>query len=284
MTTLLSSYRERANAKAERKELPVAELIADPSYQRDLSTHHVEELRPYDEWRAGAMQIGRRPDGSYAIIDGQHRIGSAERDGVEKVLCLIKDVEAVETEAEEFDTANITQRRLVPLERYKALRRSGSPMATEMDEILARYDGHIGTERQKGDIMAVKALIQVYEKYGAIHFEAVVRGLKEAFGTLNYETVSQPTVSAFDVFARGHSREAWDELTGKLSQPGRGLSWLFAHAGIYRATGQQRGRATYLALVELHNIAKKKNRIEPVARGGLPVWSVGVADGEEVDA
>lgn len=279
---LMNHFREREGGKTRTKRLLVSELVADGSYQRGLSDFHVEELRPYDEWRAGAMQIGERPNGSYAIIDGQHRIAAAERDGVSEVLCLVKEVEEVESEAREFGVTNMTQKRLVPVERWKAARRAKDPSVLEIDTILSRHGTRIGDNRVSGELLAVTKVLEIYTKYGAQHLDAVLDLMKQAFGELNSDTVNHQSLAAFDVFMRAHTEEQARSLVEKLAEPGRGMPWLVAHSGVYRASGLERARAFYLALVELYNTGKKSKRIEPATRGGNATWSAGA--GAEEDA
>lgn len=61
----------------------VRDMFVDPSYGRRLDPNAVDKLlREWDERALGTLMLSLRPDGRYAIIDGQHRRAGAKRMGL----------------------------------------------------------------------------------------------------------------------------------------------------------------------------------------------------------
>lgn len=73
-------------------QLAKEDLKIDPDYQRtEISDHRVRRIAAEWSWVAcGILRIARRADGSYWVMDGQHRLlGALRRDDITKLPCVV---------------------------------------------------------------------------------------------------------------------------------------------------------------------------------------------------
>jgi hypothetical protein len=96
------------------KELEVQTLIVPDSYQRDLSCSDMNTYGQFNKWFFVPLIVASRPNGTYVVIDGQHKGVMALWSGcVDKVPCMVlehpkdkSDVECEKIEAEIFYALN----------------------------------------------------------------------------------------------------------------------------------------------------------------------------------
>lgn len=96
------------------KELEVYTLIVPDSYQRDLSCGDINTYGQFNKWFFVPLIVASRPNGTYVVIDGQHKGVMALWSGcVDKVPCMVlehskdkSDVECEKIEAEIFYALN----------------------------------------------------------------------------------------------------------------------------------------------------------------------------------
>ncbi len=72
------------------KELEAHMLIVPESYQRDLSCGDINTYGQFNKWFFVPLIVSSRPNGTYVIIDGQHKAVMALWSGcVNKVPCMV---------------------------------------------------------------------------------------------------------------------------------------------------------------------------------------------------
>jgi hypothetical protein len=88
--------------------LPAHLLFADPTYQRDLDTRRAVEMAgTFDRRLLGVLDVSRRDDGRYAILDGQHRHATVVAvTPLAHVVCNVYEGLTVEDEARLFHELN----------------------------------------------------------------------------------------------------------------------------------------------------------------------------------
>lgn len=121
--------------------LSVADLVVDDTYQRPLSMSWARKIaREFDEKKFGKPLVVRRPDGKYAIIDGQHRIW-ALRIKWPNVAVTVKcdvliDSATVEEQATKFLAHNAEVKKPDTGTILKAMIAEGDPDALTYRDIL----------------------------------------------------------------------------------------------------------------------------------------------------
>lgn len=163
------------------------------AYQRPLREDKLVRIarEGWDRLKVGAIIISRREDGSYYVIDGQHRIVMINRFGgsvpfVQRVVVWYGL--SPEQESFMFDGTQdpLTRSPLRPDERHvsKAFRRD--EQALRLDHVVEANGFHIGPGRPGEDskrLDAVKTLYQVDQRYGTGVLNQALQLITAAWGT-----------------------------------------------------------------------------------------------------
>jgi ParB-like nuclease domain len=123
--------------------IPVTDLKVDTEYQRPLNGGRVDRISSAWSWIAcGCLLVALRGTGSgdYYVVDGQHRMASAERAGITKLPCLVFETSAHQEEAQGFLDANTNRKAMSVLDRYRALLVVQDPTALVLQKLLRQAD------------------------------------------------------------------------------------------------------------------------------------------------
>lgn len=149
--------------------LDVADLGVDERYQRPLSEVKLAALGlRYDMGQAGAIDVNQRPDGSYWIMDGQHRAEKAKRDGETCVLCHVRQFTNWEDEAAFFVAKFRTATKPSPVHAYRARLGSGDPILAGVDAILSKHGFHINYTGNASDTLGLQCVSELEKIYRRI--------------------------------------------------------------------------------------------------------------------
>lgn len=136
-------------------------LLIDHSYQRELNDGKRIRIASKFNWAAfGVMLVSRRKNGDLYVIDGQHRLAAAKsRADIQEVPCAIFDLsEHLQDEAFDFLVTNKDRRALTGIESYKALIRTGDPVALVVQRLVAAAGREVGTAGPK----AIACVVYMY--------------------------------------------------------------------------------------------------------------------------
>lgn len=138
-------------------------LRVDDQYQRALKLPKCHKIAREFDWSVfGALTVNRRPDGTYRVIEGQHRVGGALlRDDITHVPCLVFQLDNIEKEAGSFSKINSTRTGLSGLERWKANIIMGDASTVIINSMILESGLRVGN----GDnhVKCVYALLNEYE-------------------------------------------------------------------------------------------------------------------------
>ncbi len=164
--------------------LPLHLLFVDRSYQRGISEMHLRQMKKnraangFDPQLAGIVTVSMRSDGTYAVIDGQHRLELARRSKVEKLRCDVHVGLTVPQEAALF-LALDGAKPLFANEKYDAKLRAGNQEIMAIDAVVRKHGCTINKtgDRSKAvrSLNAVKTLEDIYRALGADGLESVIR-------------------------------------------------------------------------------------------------------------
>ncbi|MCJ9428567.1 DUF6551 family protein [Kordiimonas marina] len=120
--------------------MPLPILAIDASYQRDAASRRSSALinriaDGFDWSQLQPLVVAERPDGTYFVVDGQHRLAAAEKCGVDKLPCYIVPATALSAEANSFVGINKNRVNITPLQVYHAELAAGDPAAMQVAEI-----------------------------------------------------------------------------------------------------------------------------------------------------
>lgn len=153
-------------------------------YQRPIDHPRVVRLaRNFDLDALGTIEVSRRKDGSFWIIDGQHRVSALIELGFgdDRVPCLIHSGLTIEEEAKIYRLRN-TAVRPNSYAMFRAELAEQGPEAVDIDRIVRRCGLNIQMGGGRGNVMAVSALRKCYRHAGALTLERTLRIILAAWG------------------------------------------------------------------------------------------------------
>jgi hypothetical protein len=146
--------------------LKAERLTVDHTVQRALNERRVETMvLEFNEDALGVLTVSDRGDGTYHIVDGQHRWAAATKFGVSYVQCKVYKGLAREDEAALFRVLNDTKI-VNALDRFRVRVVEKEPVAVDIFGILDKTGWRIpvhASNRSSGVINSPVALEWVYK-------------------------------------------------------------------------------------------------------------------------
>jgi hypothetical protein len=157
-------------------------------YQRNYDPAKVLKIASDWSWVAcGTITVSQRKDGTFWVIEGQHRVYAArKRSDIKLLPCMVFRVEAVETEAAGFLGANTLRKPLSGIDRFRAKVTVGDRDTAAALRIVERHGYHITSN--SGELRGVKAVSQI-ERMTAQDddaFDAVMGLFDQCFGGAHF--------------------------------------------------------------------------------------------------
>lgn len=103
-------------------ELPLSSLTVDHRYQRLVNPHKVKQMvTNFRPGAIGALDVSARVNGTYAVIDGQHRLEALREVAPHQpVNCVVHTNLSAADEAELFHISNARRDKPNPVDRFRA--------------------------------------------------------------------------------------------------------------------------------------------------------------------
>lgn len=195
--------------------LAISTLFTDPVYQRDLDELRVQRMASaYDVALIGIVEVSQRPDGRYAILDGQHRVALvrdvsfSSDDPNPHLVCRIHRDLTVAEESALYHQLNTTRKQLTGWDRWLARRGAGESAVLDIEACAHRHDYTIGMQTAPGVLRATKAAEHVVALGGIALLDDVFATIRAAYGD------DQAGLDASIIHALGHVLHSYtrDEL------------------------------------------------------------------------
>lgn len=151
--------------------LPVSVLRFDPRVNREINERHVEAIKDgFDPDAFGVIEVSERDDGTYVVLDGQHRVRAILDMGWadQQLECKVHRGLSVAKEANLFVKLNRT-RNLLPIEKFLKRVTAGEPAAVAIEGIARQCGYLIDPNPKDGHLRAVVAAERIYrgDKFAA---------------------------------------------------------------------------------------------------------------------
>jgi hypothetical protein len=157
--------------------LPVAQLVVDHNYQRDLRDRHVKKLARAFRWaKCSPLIVAPLPANGqgprYAVTDGQHCLAAARLadPAVAEMPCYIVAAPSVAEQAALFLAINGERLAVTPVERYWAGLAAGDGRTVALARVLTAAGVEIVPARgymRPGMTQAVSTLFRMVDRHGA---------------------------------------------------------------------------------------------------------------------
>jgi hypothetical protein len=248
---------------------PIAKTFVDDRYARPIHEPLVRKLlREWDERALGTIMLSLRPDGWFAIIDGQHRIEAAKRMHMTELPARIYIDLTVEEEARLYRLFAVRKQQST-MDRFRAGIVEGDPGLLRIRRIVEALgmrvqSGHYG----EGSLAAVGTLARVYARYGPDMLDLVLRTLYAAFGrdSRAYSHAMLNGLAAFIVRYEEHCD--WVRLVRRMKEEGLQEinQRLFAIKRAFRNPGSSDPIVGQI-IVDIYNKHLTANRLMPWESG-----------------
>lgn len=193
--------------------IPARNLQIDHRYQRHPNQTHVNRIaRDFRPQIFGTIDVSQRSDGTYWIINGQHRVSAILKMGRADtpIPCIVHAGLTYESEAMMFHLMNAQTRPMTPQEKLKGAIEAGDPKAMGIRESVEHAGFSLNLERSErslGRIPGVGALTRIARSYQPTHLDDTLGLIAATWGT---ETGPRHTViDAVAVFL-SYYRNHWD--------------------------------------------------------------------------
>ena len=138
----------------------------------------------FDPRALGMPVMSMQPDGTYHIVDGNHRKHLVESQGIETMVCRVFLDLTYEEEALLYEKLNTTKPSSV-LDRWRSRVERKEPSALDIAAILRGHGLHVSTTGKSHDpngVSCVRALDYLHIQRGAEELDEVIGIIEEAWG------------------------------------------------------------------------------------------------------
>ncbi|PIW30393.1 MAG: hypothetical protein COW30_02475 [Rhodospirillales bacterium CG15_BIG_FIL_POST_REV_8_21_14_020_66_15] len=235
---------------------PPSNLVIDPRYQRSITQgtgkRLIKRIVSDFYWPFfGVIVATDNGDGTYCVIDGQHRAEAArQHPDVHSVPVMVIDEMTLAEQARAFVEINQNRVRLNALQIHRAAVRAGDPSAVEIDKIATSCGVEIpannisSAEIKPGQTLSIKSLINIYETFGPDRLKATLQTIMNAYGDTTGDLRAQ--IFQAVAIALGDRPDASEDISGALATSDA-VSWIERA----RSEGKISGISTASCLAQL---------------------------------
>jgi hypothetical protein len=261
--TTKTSGKPRVEREARLQWVPIPMMKVSQKAQRDLQQHRVDKLvAEFDLEELGTPTVNLR-DGTWYLIDGQHRIETLKQIGYgdQQVQCWCYEGLTEKEEADKFTKLNNVLT-VNTFAKYRVGLTAGYPEETEIDAIVRSAGLHVAQGGGYGAIAAIGTLRRVYAR-GPGCLARTLCIIRDAYGDPGLESA---VIDGIGLLLDRYNGDLSDDRAIKaLGNARGGLKGLLGKAEILRqSTHSPKAHCVAAAAVEMINHG----------RGGrkLPSW------------
>ena len=141
-------------------------LKVDKRYQRALigKPQVLDIARKWDWALCGVLLVVLRPDGTYWVVDGQHRwIASSYRKDVNELPCMVFSWDDLGSEARAFIGANTMKTAVGALDRHKASLVAKKSLAISVEWVIKKHGySFVASSRGSTEGRTIQAVATIY--------------------------------------------------------------------------------------------------------------------------
>lgn len=254
-----------------RDDVRVGDIFLDEEYGRLPRTVNIERMASeWDRARVGAIYLSMRPDGRFAVLDGNHRVMACrvvEGDDATLPARIYLDL-TLKEEADLFTAFNRDRAQPRPGDVFRARLAAGDKGAIEIKNIVESLGLRLALDGQAADgaINAIAAIEKIYQQYGANGLREVLLTLRNTMGT-GASAIQAPVLKALAAFmVRYYAHPHFDKarLYGVLSTHSPAQLKALSRTIQSTSSAIDSGTANGMAILTLYN--------DKLRKGALPEW------------
>lgn len=259
-----SNTTNRKGRDARLRWVPIADMKVAPLAQRELNMARVDRIAAgFDPEQVGNPTINMR-DGSFYIIDGQHRVEAMKLMGWDdqQIQCWTYEGLSEAEEAERFLKLNDTLT-VDSFAKFRVAVTAGREVECDIERIVRANGLCVSRDSLPGAIRAVGTLRRVYTRSSPKNLARTLRVIRDSFGDSGFEA---PVIDGIGLLCHRYNGQLDDTVAvQRLGAAHGGVNGLLGAAEkIRRQTGNQKSHCVAAAAVDIINRG----------RGGkkLPTW------------
>jgi len=185
-------------------------------YARPERPHRINKL--VTEWNPRKMQplmLSMRADGSFAIIDGAHRVGAAKKVGLTALPAYVYIDLTVQEEAGLYRAFGDYMAQ-TPLDKWHAAITERQPEYLVLANILSKHGLHVpnsDSNTGNGRILAVDAVLTIARTHGPMLLDEALKLINEAWDSSPRAFTSLSLRGMAGFLARYHKHPNFDRAT-----------------------------------------------------------------------
>ena len=232
-------------------------------YARTLNDGRVARLvAEFDANAVGVILLSLREDGTYAVIDGQHRVEAAKKAGMASLDAYVYIDLTLQEEAGLYRKFGDYLKQTA-LDRYVAALTEEHPETLAIDKLLDEVGLHVARSGgpEVGGVLAVSAIQRVARDFGPQILRETLRFLHEAFGanSRGFSSTSIFGTAQFGMRFFAHSNFNRKRLIERLRV--EGVTGVLAKAHAVQALERTNGYSAWgKALVAIHDAGLTEQR------------------------
>jgi hypothetical protein len=251
--------------------LPADTLTVDPGVQRPLDERRVDRMALDLHTEAlGVIAVSQRADGTYHVIDGQHRVASVRRAGrgADMIRCVVYTGLTRAEEASMFLRLN-ESRRVQAIDRFRVRVVEGDLVAVSLTTILADHGWRVTPSDGDGAFTAVAALETIYrganitpDSAHADACHALLNIITTAYGHAT-DGVRKEIIGGLGlvILRHGHELDTHKIVTELAKTSGGPLGLISRAKGLRDLRGGRIDHAMAEVIVNLHNKSRRSRRL-----------------------
>lgn len=251
--------------------LPVAELEIDVQAQRTLVERRAQNMA--NSWvheARGTLIVSKRVDGTYFLVDGQHRHRAMQLLGIEETPCEVHHDLTQTEEAILFLIKNRESSKPNAIDEYKIGLTGRIPLFVDTQEVLDSKGLQVGAT-STNSIGAVNGLLRITETYGPEVLKRTLDVAEEAWER-TAETWDGMLLGGLGMFLGKHGAQVDSdtELAKRLGKAGPAWRWksnvhaLSTHGGTTHSGTGGRVSVCYGEIVKAWNKSRRSDAMRIV--------------------
>lgn len=143
-----------SSVKQDIRMIPLEQIVTE-GYQRIINMKNVNGIvRDFDPAKLGVLVVSARSDGTYSVLDGQHRLAALRRLGFTKTNCIVLEGMSVKEEADFFRRQNENKQSLRITDTFNASLWAEDEESLQIKKLMDKYGFRFG----KGRPMCISAI------------------------------------------------------------------------------------------------------------------------------
>lgn len=192
--------------------LSLADLRIDARYQRPVHHAKIKQIAErFEEASASLLLVSERADGTYWVVDGQHRLAAMQRLGCLTAPCVVYQGLTLADEARIFSEANTIRATPSYVHVFRARLVAGDAQAQAIFQLVSTFGFVLSEHRRHSGtggahvIFAASAIENIYVVSGAEGLRWVLGTIKDAWAARDPRALDSVVLEALGHFYRRYA-------------------------------------------------------------------------------